>query len=202
MPLSIPRSLPCLLHPSPSTPPRCYMIPRLQTSQNNLTLLFILFISPKLTIGPTISAPDAPHPSVLTQIPLVTVELQLQYSLTHTNPISHPAVAEQRTGRGCSGSVSLHLKRAESKHTPRPSDSRAHAHVDVPLLLLQRRRNWQLESHAVEVQTPLAQDLSGAHWLPQEPQLLLEVRRSWQVPLHSATPLPVQMGVGVGMYVR
>jgi hypothetical protein len=139
---------------------------------------------------------------VLTQIPLVTVELQLQYSLTHTNPISHPAVAEQRTGRGCSGSVSLHLKRAESKHTPRPSDSRAHAHVDVPLLLLQRRRNWQLESHAVEVQTPLAQDLSGAHWLPQEPQLLLEVRRSWQVPLHSATPLPVQMGVGVGMYVR
>jgi hypothetical protein len=151
-------------------------------------------------MGPTISAPDAPHPSVLTQIPLVTVELQLQYSLTHTNPMLHPAVAEQRTGRGCNGSVSLHLNRAESKHTPRPSDSRAHAHVDVPLLL-QRRRNWQLESHAVEVQTPLAQDLLGAHWLPQEPQLSLEVRRSWQVPLHSATPLPVQMGVGMGVYV-
>jgi hypothetical protein len=155
----------------------------------------LLFISPKLTIGPTISAPDAPHPSVLTQIPLVTVELQLQYSLTQTNPKSHPAVAVQRTGLGCDGSVSLHLNLAASKQTPRPSDSLAHAQLDVPLLL-QRRRNWQLESQAVEVHTPLAQDLSPLHLLPQAPQLSLDVRRSWHPPSHSATPFPVQMGVG------
>jgi hypothetical protein len=133
-------------------------------------------------------------------MPAVAVELQLQYSLTHTNPTSHPAVAVQRTGRGCKGSVSLHRKRAASKQTPRPSDSRAHAQLEVPLLL-QRRRNWQLESQAVEVQTPLAQERPMAHSLPQAPQLSLEVRRSWHVPLHSATPLPVQMGVGVGVFV-
>jgi hypothetical protein len=165
----------------------------LQTPQNNLILLPM---SPKLTNGPATSAPDAPHPSVLTQIPGVAVELQLQYSLTHTNPMSQPAVAEQRTGRGCKGFVSLHLNLAASKHTPRPSDSRAHAQLEVPLLL-QRRRNWQLESQAVEVQTPLAQERPIAHWLPQAPQLSLELPRSWHVPSHSATPFPVQMGVGV-----
>jgi hypothetical protein len=160
----------------------------------------LLFNCPKLTIGPTISAPDAPHPSVLTHIPLVTVELQLQYSLTQTNPMLHPAVAEQRTGLGLAGSVSLHRNLAASKQTPRPSDSRAQAQLEVPLLLLllQSRRNWQFESQAVEVHTPLAQDLPTAQLLPQAPQWSLEVRRSWQPPSHRATPFPVQIGVGIG----
>jgi len=93
----------------------------------------------------------------------------------------------------------MHLNLAESKQTPLPSDSLAHAQVEVPLLLsLQRRRSSQLESHAVDVQTPLVQALPALHLLPHTPQWSLDVRRSWQLPLQTATPLPVQMGVGVG----
>jgi hypothetical protein len=160
--------------------------------QNNLTLLFN---PPKLTIGPTISAPILPHPSVLTQIPLVLFP-QLQYSFTQTKPTLHPAVAEHRTGRGLSGSVSLHLNLAESKQTPRPSDSRAHAQLEVPLLL-QRRSIWQLESQAGDVHTPLAQVLPKAQTLPHAPQCSLDVLRSWQPLLQRATSGPVQIGVDV-----
>jgi hypothetical protein len=73
--------------------------------------------------------------------------------------------------------VALHLYRAASKHTPRPSDSRAQVHVDVPLLL-HRRRKAQLESQASEVQTPLKQDLPAAQALLHAPQWSLEVPRS------------------------
>jgi hypothetical protein len=59
---------------------------------------------------------------------------------------------------------------AESKQTPEPSVSLAHAQLEVPLVLLQRRRNSQLESQAVEVQTPFVQDLPEAHLLLQAPQ--------------------------------
>jgi hypothetical protein len=45
------------------------------TSQNNILLLPT---SPTLTSGPAARAPDAPQPSVLTQIPVVVVELQEQ----------------------------------------------------------------------------------------------------------------------------
>lgn len=92
----------------------------------------------------------------------------------------------------------MHLNLAESKQTPLPSDSLAHAQDEVPLLLLQIRRSSQLESQAVDVQTPFVQALPALHLLPHTPQWSLEVRRSWQLPLQTATPLPVQMGVGVG----
>jgi hypothetical protein len=157
--------------------------------QNNFTLLPN---SSNPTNGPIAPAPLLPHPCVLTQIPVVT-PLHAQNSFTQTNPRSHPAVAAQRTGAGF---VPLQLNCAASKHTPLPPDSRAQVQVDVPLLL-HRRRKSQLESHALEVQTPLVQDLPTAQALLQAPQWSLEVRRSWQPPLQSATPLPPQMGVGV-----
>jgi hypothetical protein len=159
------------------------------TPQNNFTLLPN---SSNPTNGPIAPAPLLPHPCVLTQIPVVT-PLHAQNSFTQTNPRSHPAVAAQRTGAGF---VPLQLNCAASKHTPLPPDSRAQVQVDVPLLL-HRRRKSQLESHALEVQTPLVQDLPTAQALLQAPQWSLEVRRSWQPPLQSATPLPPQMGVGV-----
>jgi hypothetical protein len=143
------------------------------------------------------SAPETPHPSVLTQIPAV-VPLHAQNSLTQTKPTLQLAVSEQRTGCGFAGSSSTHLNLAESKQTPLPSDSLAHAQDQVPLLLLQGRRNSQLESQAVDVQTPFVQALPVLHLLLHRPQWSLDLRRSWQLPLQRAAPLPVQMVVGVG----